>query len=675
MNNFEKNRNFYEENQDNNDIASKNAKKKNSSSNKKGRGFFGFFAYLADCLAKGIQNSFLGFLFADLYTNLNNKWRNGKIYQLFHRKKNQVRAKARFANLYETSIIRSFISRLASFLIQTYLRTFGIAIFAFAFSTIFMGMLKYSIYIMTDVDVDVQSVGIVGIVTALFSLPLIVSKRKVGEALLNGRLSKFIVHQILSIDETILEPNESVSGGSYLVAFEIGMFLGFATYFIEPLIVIGLIVVFLSFALIMCFPELGIMSIMVVIPFVSVFENPSLILLFLVLFTTVAFISKFVRGKRIMRFELVDLGVLLFGALTLFGGIFTKGGISSLFSAIMYFGFLCIYFLIVNSYIRKTWIYRGIKLMVVLTSLVAIAGILDGGEVSASIVDMEKFGSISARANAFFGNPNMLGAYLVIVFPFALAQTKSTKNGLIKALYSIGALAMAGCIVLTWSRGAWLGLIVALVVYLLVSDFRSIWLVILGGASFVPAVIYLAPQTVSERLISTVTMADSSIQYRLNIWEGVLDMIGDYFWTGIGVGENAFKNVYSGYAVSGTETVMHSHSLFLQIIVELGIIGLAVFLLVMLMFSQKCFAGVKERRRGSKSRLMISAGYASVCGALVAGITDHIFYNYRVFLVFWIFVGLTVALTKINEKEKSKVSEARKVNSSSRSADLDIFIE
>ena len=113
MNNFEKNKNFYEENQDNNDIASENAKQQKASSRKKGRGFFGFFAYIADCISKGIQNSFLGFLFADLYTNLNNKWRKGKLYQLFHRKKNQVREKARLANLYETSITRSFISKLA----------------------------------------------------------------------------------------------------------------------------------------------------------------------------------------------------------------------------------------------------------------------------------------------------------------------------------------------------------------------------------------------------------------------------------------------------------------------------------------------------------------------------------------------------------------------------------
>ena len=99
------------------------------------------------------------------------------------------------------------------------------------------------------------------------------------------------------------------------------------------------------------------------------------------------------------------------------------------------------------------------------------------------------------------------------------------------------------------------------------------------------------------------------------------------------------------------------------------------FFIIIFMFTQKCFSSIKERQKGAKSRLMISAGYASVCGALVMGLTDHLFYNYRVFLIFWILIGLTVSLTKINERESLKIREALRVNSNSRSADLDILIE
>ncbi|MBR5173339.1 MAG: hypothetical protein IKW16_00155 [Clostridia bacterium] len=214
-----------------------------------------------------------------------------------------------------------------------------------------MAILKYSLE-----EVNIQPMVLTSIIIALCSLPLTVSKKRVGEALLSGKLSGFIIHQILSMDESKLEVEESAPTGSYLVAFEIAMFLGFTTYFINPLIIVGIVFLIIAFAVIMCFPELGIMSVMLLLPFVNVLENPSLTLLFLLIFTMLAFLSKFIRGKRIMRFELIDICVLAWGFILVVGGLITQGGKSSLFSALMYCGFLCVYFLIINSYIGKTWI-------------------------------------------------------------------------------------------------------------------------------------------------------------------------------------------------------------------------------------------------------------------------------------------------------------------------------
>ena len=644
MNNFEKNKNFCEENQDTNNTPTSKVKTKKSTTKRKKKrvGFFGFFKHLADAFARGLRNGFLGFLFADLYTKLNQKWKAGSVYQLFHRQKNKIRSKARLANLYESSLTRLIVSWIGRFFIRTHVRTFGVAIFAFGFSSIFMAILKYSLE-----EVDIQPMVITGIIIAMCSLPLIVSKKRVGEALLSGKLSGFIIHQILSMDESKLEVEESASTGSYLVAFEIAMFLGFTTYFINPLIIVGIVFLIIAFAVIMCFPELGIMSVMLLLPFINVLENPSLALLFLLIFTVLAFVSKFIRGKRIMRFELIDICVLAWGFMLVVGGLITQGGKSSLFSALMYCGFLCVYFLIINSYIGKTWIYRSIKLILVTTMIASVIGIINGGIMNVSWVDTTRFVTISARITAFLDNPNMLGAYLVIVLPFAIAQSKSPEKKITKAFYFLSVIAIVACLILTWSRGAWLGAIIALVVFFLASNFRNIWAVIIGLASM-PALALILPYEFVDRFTSTFSMNDSTVTYRFDTWKGVAGMIKDYFWTGIGVGESAFMQIYPKYALSGTETVMHSHNLFLQILLELGILGLLVFLIIIFMFTQKCFVGIKESRRGSKSRLMTSAGLASVCGALVTGLTDHTFYNYRVFLVFWVFVALTVALTKIN---------------------------
>ena len=80
-------------------------------------------------------------------------------------------------------------------------------------------------------------------------------------------------------------------------------------------------------------------------------------------------------------------------------------------------------------------------------------------------------------------------------------------------------------------------------------------------------------------------MSDSSVTYRKNVWEGIRNMIANNFWTGIGVGESAFVNVYPQYAIKGTETVVHSHSMIYQLLLELGIFALIVFLVTMFMFN------------------------------------------------------------------------------------------
>ena len=666
MNSIEKNKNFCEENQNNNDIAVKK-KKKRAPKRRTGQAG-GFFMRLADAISRALKGGLFGFLFADIYTQLNEKWRNGAIYSVFHRKKRQARSRARLAHLYESSITRRVIVHIGETFVHSYVRVIGVALFGFAFSSIFMAMLRY--YLEGE---HIQNSVVTGIILALLSVPLTVSKKRVGEALLTGKLTGFILTQILSIDEGPLQKDESKHGGSYLAAFEIAMILGFVTYFIPIVYMLVAFMIISVFIIIMCFPELGILSVIAIIPFVNILKHPSLMILFMIMFTSISFLSKYIRGKRIMRFELIDIIVLMFAILILFGGIFSRGGNESLQGALVSVGFLCIYFLIVNSYIRKTWIYRVIKLIVVSTSLVALAGIFDGGMINPSWVDAEAFANIGARVTSFLGNPNMLGAYLVVVFPFVPAQMLSEKSGIKKVFYFLCSISVFACIILTWSRGAWLGVIVALAVFLVLSNFRNIWIILLGAAS-VPAWMYLLPDSILERFSSIFAMSDSSVIYRFNTWRGVWQMILDNIWHGIGFGESAFKAVYPSYAVPGTETVMHSHNVFMQIVLELGILGGLIFVVAMFMFLQKCLGTVKSRRRDSKSRLMAVAGLSGITGSLVMGLTDHIWYNYRVFLIFWIVIALMVSLTKINEREKNKAMEASRVVSTSRSAELDIVI-
>lgn len=639
------------------------AKKSKGKTERKNIGIIlGFFFMIANRISKKLKESFLGYLCSDLYSSINRAWTSGAIYGLL---KGKGRIRTGFARLCERSLISRILSSLSDALIQMWVRIFGVAMFSFSFVTVFITLVRYYL-----VSYAIQENIVLGLLLAVISIPLLTSKKRVGEALLDGRLSGYLMTKILCVDESRYERDDTRSGGSYALAFTWSALLGLLTYFISPLVFVQIIVVLALFALVMCYPELGITLVLGVMPFSNLFERPSVAMLILVVFSLLGFISKYIRGKRVAKIEIIDLAVMIFGALILLGGIFTCGGEESLASAALYFVFLMMYLLVVNSYIRKTWIYRGIKLTVVMTSIMAMLGILQGGITSGSWVDMDIFSDIGGRVTSLLENPNMLGAYLVIVFPLVIAQMIVSKKKLSKALYVLCIIAVLVCTVMTWSRGAWLGMIVSVLLFLVIYDFRNIWL-IAAGAATAPAWVYLIPDTVIRRLFSVFEMSDSSIAYRFSTWDGVLRMIGDHIIGGIGVGESAFHAMYPMYSSAGTESVAHSHSLLLQITLELGIIGAVVFAVIMIMYAQKCFIGIKIRGRESKSRAMIAAGLSGICGALVMGITDHIWYNYRVFLVFWAIAGLTMALVRINENENEKENAA--TLNGVRAVDLDLY--
>lgn len=625
---------------------------------------------LSEKLDRAYRASAIGYFLNSLYSRLNEKWENGAVHNVFRRKRNNSKDKkgqrrGSFAGLYENSLLSRIITGVSGRIVNSKVRAFGVLLFVFAFLTIFAAMLKY--FLISDI---MWTNIVVGVILVILSIPLLTSNKRLGRALLDGRMSGYVMNTVLGVDESRFEGDENADGVGYPVVLGVSFALGSLTYIVSPTYIILTVIVIAMITAVMCFPELGIVATLVAIPFTSVFERPTLAVVVLICFTAAGYISKLARGKRVFRLTLVDTATAIFAILLLLGGICTGGGESSAKTAVMYFIFISLYFLIVNSYIRKTWIYRGLKLIVISTGIVAMLGVVEDGFLSTLWSDMAVFSDIGAKISAFLGNPNMLGAYLVIVLPIALGEMLLAHGWGKRLWYAICSLAIAACIFMTWSRGAWLGMAVAFVVFMLSCDFRTFWLVA-GVAASTPAWIGFVPEKIIRRLSAILTLSDGAIVNKLNIWRGVIRMIGDHLISGVGVGEEAFLSTYVLYAVSGTENTPHAESLYLQTLLEIGIFGAVALALVIIMFLQICSAELSELKRGSKTRIMISAGLSGIVGALVMGITDHIWYDYRVFLIFWAVAALTVSLARINEKERKK--ELAAMSNNARSMELDII--
>ena len=133
--------------------------------------------------------------------------------------------------------------------------------------------------------------------------------------------------------------------------------------------------------------------------------------------------------------------------------------------------------------------------------------------------------------------------------------------------------------------------------------------------------------------------------YRVYTWKGSAGIIKDYFWSGIGYGTETFRELYPMYAYAGIEAAAHSHSLFLQILIGMGIGGLICFALIIFFYSQKSF-GYLRAPSDKKSFMRTVAALTAVIALMIMGIFDYVWYNYRIFFLFWIVMAIGVACVK-----------------------------
>ena len=240
------------------------------------------------------------------------------------------------------------------------------------------------------------------------------------------------------------------------------------------------------------------------------------------------------------------------------------------------------------------------------------------------------------RVYSTLGNPNVLGKYFLLVIPLAFAAVILSRSRVERFLLLAAAGLMCICLVLTYSRGAYLGILFAAAIFLALLDRRFI----LPGILLAGLIFLLMPEAILQRFVSIGDMEDTSTSFRVFIWMGTLAMLQDYWFSGIGPGEAAWDMVYPAYSFHAIGTP-HSHNLFLQITSDAGAPGLFLFLAVLYQYFKTTFAAIRRKIQGEQ-RILVIASIAAVVGFLVQSMTDYTFYNYRVMLFFWCVLAVGV---------------------------------
>ena len=404
---------------------------------------------------------------------------------------------------------------------------------------------------------------------------------------------------------------------------------------------IGILIPFAAFGmlLVLQYPITGVYAAVFVAPLIPFSSMPlaGICIWTILSLALKSLIDKNFRWKR----DGVGAALMLFLAVLLISCIFSFAMVKSLVVWAMYFVFVSFYFAVINTINTRTQLFGLLRLFVISGALVALYGVMQyvfGWTTTNAWIDEEMFEEETMRVFSTLANPNVLGEYLLLVLPVsAVFFLKDKAKTFSKWIYLIVTGVLFLCLILTQSRGCWLGFMVSVAIFVTFYEGR-LWAIIPLIVCMLP---FVLPQTIIDRLMSVGDMGDSSTSYRVFIWMGTMGILRHYLAGGIGMGEAAFNQVYPFFSYNAI-IAPHAHNTFLQLLVEGGIPALAVFIAIIVAYLRNAHKCYSYRNKQSRNSAMILALASGVCGFLFQSLFDYTFYNYRVMAVFFMVLAMTV---------------------------------
>jgi putative inorganic carbon (hco3(-)) transporter len=213
------------------------------------------------------------------------------------------------------------------------------------------------------------------------------------------------------------------------------------------------------------------------------------------------------------------------------------------------------------------------------------------------------------RAHGTFQQPNPYAGYLGYLLPVAasLAQgalaswwhDRTTRRAVTVGLYGVAAGLLALGILMSWSRGAWLGAAASAVVVVGFRNRRTALLSVLALLLLILVITVTGttalPGFIGDRLNdlgsyfvgpdparTEITDANFSVLERLAHWQAGWRMFEEHPWLGVGIGNYAVA--YPIYHLPlWYEPLGHAHNVFINFLAETGILGLGAFVVFWLL--------------------------------------------------------------------------------------------
>ena len=471
---------------------------------------------------------------------------------------------------------------------------------------------------------------------------LLHSSRTVSHSIRKSVILRWFLFDFCGIEYTTFLPKRRIRP-QRKTFFAVGCLVGLLSVWISPVLLALAVFGGLLLTLLSAVPELAYCCVLFLLPFLGLAPHPTRALTVLAASCLALCLGKTLSGKRQGEWELIDGMVLWICGLFFLGSMVTYGSFFD--GALRAFLLFAAWFPLRILFCNRVWRRRACLSLTISSFACAIGGVAEYllGQAVLGWVDVSRFGDIGGRVCGFFGNPNLFAIFLLLTTPLALWWIFDQKRVVGRIFFSIVYASQVLCLILTWSRGAWLGWMLSATLFLTLCNRRTLsTLLALCTCGF--GLVFYLPENVLRRFGSIASTTDSSAHYRLNTWRGVLRMLREHPF-GIGSGESAFRTVFPYFAVSGTETVMHAHQVFLEVAVEIGVVGLILFVLVLWGIFARVVRFCRQLGEGSRRAEGVCLA-ATLAGALVMGLFDSLWYHGGLYWLFWSLAAMLVNVTR-----------------------------
>lgn len=262
-------------------------------------------------------------------------------------------------------------------------------------------------------------------------------------------------------------------------------------------------------------------------------------------------------------------------------------------------------------------------------------------------------------------HPNGIGGTLIFFVPVLvslllargdLKRTQFAANNLLLRVWRawhrhilVGCLLLTlFTLILTKSRGSFMGVTVGLLALGIWWDRRFLWVIPAAALGLFVAVQVWGGEALAELALRMDIVGGgitSTMQGRMEVWQRAIYMIQDFPYTGIGVGtfEKVANVMYPFFLLGPEAKVTHAHNTLLEVGVDLGIPGLVAYVALL-----TCFVVAAWRAYHALSDRALQALIVGLaCGMLahqVFGLTDAFLLGTKPGVVMWAFLGLMAAL-------------------------------